>query len=43
MEKELEENKQLNQQLSKEKSQEVKKAEPEGIAQWSDYVKTKEQ
>lgn len=43
MEKELEENKQLNQQLSKEKSQEVKKAEPEGIAQWSDYAKTKEQ
>lgn len=43
MEKELEETEQLNQHLSKEKSQEVKKAEQEGIIQWSDYAKTKEQ
>jgi Mn-containing catalase len=34
---ELKETQQKDEQLSKEKSEEVKKAEPKGTAQWSDY------
>jgi len=35
---ELEETEELNKQLSQERSSEVKQAEPDGIAQWSDYT-----
>lgn len=37
MKAELKETQQKDEQLSKEKSEEVKKAEPRGTAQWSDY------
>ncbi|PJJ83656.1 manganese catalase family protein [Mucilaginibacter auburnensis] len=35
--KELKQTEKLNKEMSKLKSEEVKKAEPEGVAQWSDY------
>ena len=37
MEAQLEKTEQLNLALSKQKSEEVKAAEPSGTAQWSDY------
>ena len=35
---ELEETEELNKQLSQQRSSEVKQAEPDGVAQWSDYT-----
>ena len=39
MSKKMKETEKLNAELSKVRSEEVKSAEPEGVAQWSSYSK----